>query len=158
MYIVPGLKFPLPIFPSFLEIHLDEIPLLICGFAYGPWSAIFALAIKTIVKLPMTTTLCVGEIADLIYSTVFIIPAAIIYKNKRNFKAVLIGLALGMILQLSVSVLINIYVMIPFYMNLMGLNADVILSICQNANSMIRDISWSFGLFAVLPFNLIKNI
>ena len=47
LYTVPFLKFALPIFPAFLEIHLDEIPAFMAGFAYGPLSGflvVFALA------------------------------------------------------------------------------------------------------------------
>ncbi|HOC81106.1 MAG TPA: ECF transporter S component, partial [Bacilli bacterium] len=97
LYIVPFLKFPLPFFPSFLEFHFDEIPLFIAGFAYGPFSAFCAIIVKTIIKLPFTSTLTVGEWADLIYSTAFIIPAAIIYQKKRNIKGVILGFIIGFI-------------------------------------------------------------
>jgi len=36
LYVIPVFKFSLPFFPSFLEIHIDEIPAFIAGFAYGP--------------------------------------------------------------------------------------------------------------------------
>ena len=32
-------KFPLPIFPSFLDINFSMIPILICAFMLGPWDA-----------------------------------------------------------------------------------------------------------------------
>ena len=51
-------------FPSFLEIHFDEVPAFIAGFAYGPMSAVFILIVKTLVKLPMTITAGVGENDD----------------------------------------------------------------------------------------------
>lgn len=152
------IKFPVPFLPTFLEFHFDEVPVFIAGFAYGPLSAFCVLLVKTVIKLPFTTTLGVGELCDLIYSTVFVLPAVLIYKKHRNFKYALLGLGIGTILQLSVSLIANIYIMIPFYMSVMGLSESAILSLCQQANPAIKDIGWTYGLFAVLPFNAIKDV
>ena len=157
LYVVPGLKFPLPIFPAFLEIHLDEIPLFICGFAYGPLSAILGIFVKTLVKLPMTTSLCVGEIADLIYSIAFIVPAAMIYQKHRNFKGALVGVGIGTLCQLVVSSFFTTFVMLNFYMFVMGLSEEVILNMVRGVGINISSLSWPF-LFAVcLPFNALKD-
>ena len=151
------IKFPVPFLPPFLEFHFDEIPAFIASFAYGPISGIIVLLIKTLIKLPMTSTLGVGELSDLLYSIAFIIPAAIIYKKHRNFKGVIVGLSIGTLFQLSVSLLSNIYLMIPFYMKVMEFPEMAILGMCQAANPNITDIGWSYGLLAVLPFNAIKD-
>lgn len=150
-------KFPLPIFPVFLELHFDEVPIFIASFAYGPLLGFVVLVVKTIIKLPFTNTLCVGELADFLYSFVFIIPASIIYTKKRCFKSVLIGFAIGSVLQLIVSLIFNIYVMIPFYSVVFGLNKEAILAMAQSANGKIVNVRWSLGLFAILPFNLLKD-
>lgn len=151
------IKFPVPFLPSFLELHFDEIPVFIAGFAYGPLTAFCVLLVKTVIKLPFTTTLCVGEICDLLYSIVFILPAVIIYNKHRNFKYAMLGLGIGTLLQLGVSLIANIYIMIPFYMSVMGLSEEAILGICQQANPAITNIGWMYGLLAVLPFNVIKD-
>ena len=151
------IKFPVPFLPSFLEFHFDEVPAFIASFAYGPISGLLVLLIKTLIKLPFTRTLGVGELSDLIYSVAFILPASIIYKRKRNFKSVIIGLSIGTIFQLGVSLLSNIYLMIPFYMKVMELPEAAILGMCKMANPKISDVGWSYGLLAVLPFNIIKD-
>ena len=151
------IKFPVPFLPSFLEFHFDEIPAFIASFAYGPITGILVLLVKTLIKLPFTTTLGVGELSDLVYSFVFIVPASLIYKRHRNFKNVILGLSIGTILQLGVSLLGNIYVMIPFYMKVMGLSKETILGICNIANTNIKNLGFSYGLIAVLPFNAIKD-
>ena len=151
------IKFPVPFLPSFLEFHFDEVPAFIASFAYGPISGLLVLLIKTLIKLPFTRTLGVGELSDLIYSAAFILPASIIYKRKRNFKSVIIGLSIGTIFQLGVSLLSNIYLMIPFYMKVMELPEAAILGMCKMANPKISDVGWSYGLLAVLPFNIIKD-
>ncbi len=151
------IKFPVPFLPPFLEFHFDEIPAFIASFAYGPISGLLVLLIKTLIKLPFTSTLGVGELSDLIYSAAFIIPAAIVYKKHRNFGGVFVGLAIGTMFQLSVSLLSNIYLMIPFYMKVMEFPEQAILGMCQAANPNITNIGWSYGLLAVLPFNAIKD-
>ena len=158
LYIVPYLKFPLLLFPSFLEIHFDEIPALICGFAYGPLCGAFVIVIKTIIKLPFTSTLCVGEIADLIYGLVLVIPSALFYKKNRNIKGAVIGLLIASVIQVVTSSFLTTFVMLDFYMNVMGLSKQAILSMCQAANHNVTSLSWTFLLLVALPFNAIKDV
>ena len=157
LYCVPFLKFPVPFFPSFLEFHFDEIPAFIGAFAYGPLTGLYILLLKTIIKIPLTTTLGVGEIADLIYSVAFIIPAAIYYQRHRTLKGAIKSLILGLFFQLVVSLVANVYLMFPFYMEMFGLSEAGLLKICQFANPAIKDVRWSVGFIAVLPFNAMKD-
>ena len=151
------IKFPVPFMPAFLEFHFDEIPAFIASFAYGPVVGLLVLLVKTLIKLPLTSTLGVGELSDLIFSAAFILPAALIYKRKRNFKGVFIGLAIGTLFQLTVSLLANIYITIPFYLKVMEFPEAAILGMCKAANPNITNIGWSYGLLAVLPFNAMKD-
>lgn len=157
LYIVPIFQIKLLFLPSFLELHFDEIPAFLAGFAYGPVAGALVILIKTILKLPFTSTLCVGELSDLIYSLAFVVPASIVYEKKRNLKGVAQGLLLSTMLQLIVSVVTNIYIMLPFYMNVMGLPYDLILGWCQAANPNVTNLEWGYGLLCVLPLNLIKD-
>ena len=157
LYCVPFLKFPVPFFPSFLEFHFDEIPAFIGAFAYGPMTGFYVLLVKTFIKLPMTNTLAVGEIADLLYSFAFIMPAALLYQKNRTFKGAIKALIIGLFCQLVASLVANVYVMFPFYMRMFGLSEAALLKICQLANPAIQDVRWSVGFIAVLPFNVIKD-
>lgn len=157
LYIAPGLKFPLPFFPSFLELHFDEIPLLIAGFAYGPWSGIFALLIKTIVKLPFSNTMYVGELADFIYSLAFIFPASLIYKKKRSFKGVLIALGVGTIAQLIVSSVVTTYLILDFYMLIMNFPKEAIMGAIHASGINIDSLGLPFLFAVALPFNAFKD-
>ena len=157
LYTIPFLKFSVPFFPAFLELHFDEVPALIATFAYGPLSGTFIILIKTLVKLPMTTSLCVGELADLLYGLCLVIPAGFIYKKKRNIKGALIGLGISTLIQLVVSCFFTTFVILPFYMNVMGLSEQAILSMCQAINPGVTSLSWPFLFIVALPFNLFKD-
>ena len=149
LYMVPIFKLRLPIFPSFLELHFDEIPAFIAGFAYGPLTGFAVIAVKT---------LLVGELTDLILSSLYVCTAAIIYKRIRNLKGVAIAFAVATALQVFVAMVLNVYVMIPFYSNVMNYPLDALLGMMKAAVPAISDVGWSYAFFAVLPFNLIKDV
>lgn len=157
LYLVPGLKFSVPFFPSFLEFHFDEVPALIAGFAYGPLSGFFVILVKTIVKLPMTNTMMVGELADFIYSSLFVIPAAIIYKRHRSIKGALVGLLIATVIQVIGSALITSFLILDFYIFMMGWPKVVILNMCKAANPNVTSLGWTFFFFVALPFNAMKD-
>ena len=160
LYVVPVFKFSLPFFPSFLEIHVDEIPAFVAGFAYGPLTGIAVIAIKTAAKFILTgspNTMGVGELTDLILSSVYVGVATFIYSRKRNLKGVAIGFSIATALQVVVAMLINVYIMIPFYMSVKGYPLESLLKLMQIANPAITDVGWSYAFFAVLPFNLMKD-
>ena len=158
LYVVPFLKFGLPIFPSFLELHFDEVPALIAGFAYGPVCGALVILIKTIVKLPLTSTAGVGELADLIYSVAFIIPAAIIYNKHRSIKGAAVSLGIATVIQLVVATTFTTYVMLDAYCSLYGLTRGIILNMCKAANPAVNDLNFGFLFMISLPFNLIKDV
>lgn len=157
LYLVPFLKFQLPIFPGFLEIHLDEVPILISGFAYGPLSAVVITIVKTLIKIPFTKTMGVGELADLIYTLAFVIPASIIYKRKRNINNSLIAVLVGSGVQLVVSCFVTSFAILNFYMAVMGLSKEAILGMCQAVNPAVTSLGFTFLIMVALPFNAIKN-
>lgn len=158
LYIIPAFNLALPFFPSFLKIHVDEIPVFIAGFAYGPLSAIFILVVKTLAKLPMTITGGVGELADLIYSLAFVLPAAIYYKKYRTIKGAVIGFAIAFAIQIFVASFLTSFVMIKFYIFVMGWPESVILNMCQKINPAVTSLSWPFLFYVAIPFNALKNI
>ena len=157
LYTVPFLKFSLPIFPAFLEIHLDEIPALMAGFAYGPLSGFLVILVKTVVKLPLTGTAGVGELADFIYSAAFVLPAAFIYKKHRTLKGALISLLIATAVQLVVASFGTTFIMLDVYSVLYHLPKQVILGMCQKINPSVTNLTWPFLLMVGLPFNALKD-
>ncbi len=159
LYCIPIFQFKLPsIFPNFLEFHFDEIPIFIASFAYGPLTGFFVIMVRTIIKLPMTSTLCVGEISDFLYSCAFVLPAAFYYQKHRTFKGAIIGFVFGFILQIILSALGNSLFMIDFYLYLFNISEESLLSMIQSINSNITDIHFTLIIYAIIPFNILKDI
>lgn len=157
LYIVPIFNFNLPFLPSFLALHFEEIPAFIAGYAYGPFTAFVVILMKTLIKLPMTNTLGVGELTDFILNIAFILPATLIYKKWRNFKGVFLGFGLSFLIQNVVALFLNVYAMIPFYIFMMGYPEDALLAMCQAVNANVTDLKWSYAFLCVLPLNVIKD-
>lgn len=159
LYAVPYFKLKVPFFPSFLEFHFDEIPAFICGFAYGPFSGFCVLLIKTLIKLPMSTTGTVGEFSDLALSTIYVVIVTFVYSKKRNLKGVLIGFSIGTVIQLVAAMVLNVYVLVPLYLSspLLNITEKDLLYVMRLAIPSIKDIKWSYASVAVLPFNAMKD-
>lgn len=154
------IKFPLPIFPSFLEVNLSMLPIIIIGFMFGPIEGLMAVLIRTMLKLPFTSTLCVGEFADFLIGTAVVLSSSIIYQKHKNKKGAIVALICGCIAWVIMGVLSNYLINIPFYLALYfdnNVNALVgalsIIPGVNESNYMIK-----YLLFAALPFNLLLSV
>lgn len=159
LYVVPVFQIRLAnVFPSFLEFHFDEIPIMIAGLAYGPMTAFWITLVKTIVKLPQSSTMMVGELADFLYTIALVIPTAIYYKKHKNIKGLAIAFSLGFASQIVVSSLCNSLFMIDFYLTLFGMKKETLLAGLHATNPLITDLKLTLTLFGIIPFNIVKNI
>ena len=157
LYIVPYLKFAVPFFPSFLEIHFDEIPATIAGFAYGPLVGFLVILVKTLIKLPFSSTLMVGELTDFIYGSMLVVISSMIYKKHRNIKGALLGFLIAILIQVVASGFITTYLILDFYIFMMGFPKNAILGMCQRINPNVTNLGWPFFFYVALPFNAFKD-
>lgn len=143
--------------PSFYKIDLSEVPVMIGAFAFGPVQGIVIELIKIGVKLILkgTSTGFVGELANFIIGAAMVIPAGIIYKLRRTKKHAIIGMAVSTVIMAVVGVFLNAYVMIPMYTQFMPM--EQIVEAGKAIIPWVND-TFTFCLFCVLPFNLIKGI
>ena len=151
-------EFPLGfIAPSFYKIDLAEVPVMIGTFALGPVQGIVIEVIKIIVKLIIkgTSTGFVGELANLIIGIAMVVPAGIIYKRNKTKKNAIIGMAVSTVVMSVVGVFLNAYVMIPMYSAFMPV--EQIVEAGKVIIPWVHD-TFTFCLFCVLPFNLVKGI
>ena len=154
------LNFPLPFFPSFLEIHLSDFPALICGFALGPLGGALTVLVKVLIKLPFTNTMGVGECADLINGLAFVLPAALIYKQNKNKKSAVMGITIGAMCSVVTSIFANWLVIIPFYLRVMHWDLATIVNFCAKVIPFITEDNFypCYLFVSVLPFNTLRCI
>ena len=152
------IEFPLGfIAPSFYKIDLSEVPVMIGTFAFGPIQGIVIELIKILIKLIIkgTSTGFVGELANFIVGVAMVVPAGIIYKRKKSKKNAVVGMLISTVVMSVVSVFLNAYVMIPLYSAFMPV--EQIIEAGKAIIPWVTD-TFTFCLFCVLPFNLIKGL
>lgn len=153
-------EFAIPVIaPSFYQIDLSEIPVLVGSFVMGPISGIVMEATKIILKLFIkgTSTAYVGDFANFCIGCCFVVPASIIYQHKKTKISAFIGMAVGTFTMATVGVLINYFIMIPFYVKAFNMPLDAILSAGAAINPAISN-KLNFTILCVAPFNILKGV
>lgn len=148
-------------FPSFLELNFSDIPALIGTFTLGPVSGCLIIVVKILVKLIFkgTSTVFVGELADLLIGLAFVVPCGLIYRKKRTFRGALLSVAAGTAASVAMAVLANWIVLVPFYIKLyFGGSWDPLVSMMKPLfPSCTRENFYGFYLWvSVLPFNVMR--
>ncbi len=159
-YILYLLNFPLPfLFPSFLEINLSDLPALIAGFSMGPLAGGVVVGVKILLKLPFTSTACVGELADFLNGIAFVLPASFIYRKNKTLRGAILATVLGGLCSVVGAVIINFTFLIKAYAHFFaGGNLDVIIKACKSVYPKINgDNFYAYYIcFAVIPFNALR--
>ena len=155
------LKFNLPfIFPSFLEINFSLLPIIIVGFMFGPVEGITVVLLRAIIKIPFTSTFCVGELADALIGIPVVLVSSLIYIKFHSKKGALISLLFGVFTWIFAAVLANYFINVPFFIQLYC-NGNVsaflgALSIIPGVTEENYLIKYLF--LAVVPFNGLLSI
>ena len=151
--------FPLPIAPSFYKLDFSELAVLLGGFSMGPLAAIMIEALKNILNVLFTgsNTAYVGEFANFVIGALFTAVASAIYHHKKTRKNAIIGMVVGTLVMAAAGAVVNALVMLPMYSTLYNMPMDVIIGMGSAICGWISDI-WTFCLFAVVPFNIVKGI
>lgn len=154
------LNFAIPsLFPSFLEINISDFPALIAGFAFGPLSGITVAGIKILFKLPLSSTCCVGELADFLNSVALVLPSSLYYRKHKNKKGALISILLGGICTVVVAVITNYTFLVRAYTHFyVGGNFNIIINACSTLYKGINEGNFYvyYIFLAVIPFNLLR--
>ena len=152
------IEIPLFFAPSFYEIDLSEIPIMICTFYLGPVAGVVGELLKIVVKLVLkgTTTAFVGDFANFVVGCSFVLPASIVYHMNKGKKSALTGMIVGTLIMTVFGSLFNAVYLLPTFADLYGMPLDAIIAMGTEVNSAINSVS-TLVLFAVVPFNLIKG-
>ena len=139
---------------AFYKLDLSNIPVLLGAFSMGTVPGIIILALKSVIGLLHSSSAGVGELADFIMGAALIIPASLIYQHSKTKKNAMIGLAVGTLCMIVVSIFVNKWIMLPFYMGAFHMDMD---SILKYANVGGVDSEWKLLLLVTGPFNLLKG-
>ena len=152
-------EIPLPFAPSFYEIDFSEVPVLIGCFSMGPLAGAFIELVKVILNLVIngTDTAGVGEIANFIIGCSFCVPAGIIYKRKKTKKGAIVGMVVGTLCMTILGCFVNAYILLPTYAAAFEMPIEKMVAMGTAVNENITSL-FTFVMFAVAPFNLLKGV
>ena len=149
----------LPNIVFFYKLDFSELPILLCAFAYGPMAGVIAEAVKILVNLLLdgTTTAFVGELANFIVGSVFIIVASGIYHIKKNKTMAIISCIMATLVMTAFAAPLNGIYLVPKLSEVMGIPLKDIVAEGTKINAKVDGI-WMFVLFNVVPINLLKGV
>jgi riboflavin transporter FmnP len=144
--------------PTFYKIDISELPVLICGFAFGPVAGVLTEFIKIVIKLIFkpTSTAFVGELANFCVGSTMILTATIIYHFKKNKKTAIIGCIAGTLIMSVFGTLFNAVYLLPTFAVMYGMPLDALIAMGTEINSGITGV-YTFVAFCVAPLNIIKG-
>ena len=153
------LDFPLLFLaPEFYKLDFSELPVLLCGFYLGPTATVACEGVKILLKLVVkgTSTAFVGDFANFVVGSSFVLPATIWYHHHKHKSGAIVGLVLG---TLSMSILgsaFNAIYLLPKFAQLYGIPLDAIIGMGAKINGSITNVT-TFVMLCVAPLNLLKS-
>ncbi|MBN1777395.1 MAG: ECF transporter S component [Clostridiales bacterium] len=150
-------KLEIVVFPAvpFYKLDLSNLPVLLGTFAMGPVVGSVTLLIKSAVGLFTSTSQGVGELADFLLGLAMVLPVGFLYRKKKSRGTAVLGMAVGGVAATVAGVLLNYFLLIPFFAALFGIQVDVIIAMGTKMIPAV-DSLWKFVWFVTAPFNLIK--
>lgn len=159
LYLIPGI--PLGFFASWLELRFYDIPTIIGTYALGPLAGSVIVAVRFVLKIATvgTSSGYIGELGDLLCGFAMVLPIGFLYKYKRNFKWAVLSLLIGSVASVLVAVVINRFLLVPYYANLTFIGG--MPGLTQQLSVLYPGITAEnfytyYLLLSVVPFNLMR--
>lgn len=152
------MEFPVPFAPPFYGIDFSELPALIGAFAYGPVTGVMIEFCKILIKIFIkpTSTAFVGELANFVVGCTLILPASIIYLQKKTRKRAIIATTTGTLLMAAFGTAFNAVYLLPKFAQMYGMPLEQIVSMGTAIHPSIHDVT-GLVVMCVAPLNLLKG-
>ena len=134
--------FDFPIFPAvpFLKLDFGNVFILLIAFLLGPVEGVIVCAMKEGLRMFGSGSGGVGELANMLMTTSFILLPSIVYQWKKGLKVVIPSLALACGIGTATALVVNRFITFPLYLK-------------DAATAVFAD-----GFWFILAFNLIKTV
>ena len=154
-YVLAFVEFPVPLSPSFARMDLSDLPALIGTFAFGPISGLLIELVKNTLQLLTTSTGGIGEIANFLMGTSYVVVAGVIYKHHKTKKTALLACIAASFVMGAAAALANYFILLPLFETFMPL--DQLIASFAEFLPFIHT-KQDVVLFNALPFNLLKGL
>lgn len=154
-FVLAFFEFPVPLSPSFARMDLSDLPALIGAFAYGPISGVLIELVKNLLQLLTSSTGGIGELANFIMGSSFVVAAGLIYKFHKTKKNAVAACLIASVIMGIVAAIVNYFILLPLFEAFMPLD-----QLIASFGEFIPFIQTKLDvvLFNAFPFNLLKGI
>lgn len=154
-FVLAFFEFPAPLSPSFARMDLSDLPALIGAFAYGPVSGVLIELVKNALQLLTSSTGGIGELANFIMGSSFVVAAGLIYKHYKTKKTAILACLIASVIMGVVATVVNYFILLPVFEAFMPL--DQLIASFGEFMPFIKT-KLDVVLFNAFPFNLLKGI
>ncbi len=152
--------FSFPIFFTlpFINLDISDVPVILGTYMLGPLWGIVIAFVKIALNFVLngTTTVGIGELANLLFTLAYILPAGIIYRYRRTRQGAVLSLIAGTLIASAAAVILDWFVVFPFYISVSSsLTMDAVIGMASKANPMVSG-AGTMMLLSVFPANLLK--
>lgn len=151
-------EFPIFFTLPFIKLGFSDIPVVLGAYTLGPIGGCAIAFIKIALNFIMdgSTTVGVGELANLLFCLSYILPAVFIYRLKRTKKAAILSLVCATLIAAFCAVLLDWFVVFPFYLSVSSdLTMEALISMGKASNPLVSN-GFSLMMLSVFPANLLK--
>ena len=148
--LIPGI----PLFGNIYKLDFSLLPVLLGTFSMGPAEGAVILLLKCLIGWAHSTTMGIGKLAEFLMGLMLILPAGLIYRANKTRKTALLGMTAGTLCMIVGGILVNKWILIPFYMTAFHMDMEKILGMITVAGI---DSETKLLLLITGPFNLIKG-
>lgn len=148
-FILMLFEFPIIPFASYLKIDFSDVPVLIGGYIYGPFSGVMIALLKCLIHA-MVHGFSVGELigvfSDFVSSLALLLPFSLVWRRPQwSFKKqLLVGIITATAVLTIIMSLLNLWVLTPLYMAVWNWKSTLPVA--------------ELVAVGVLPFNIIKGL
>ena len=139
-YLVSFLEIPLFPAANFLELDFGNVFILLIGFLLGPVEGVIVCVLKEGLRAIGSGSGGVGEVANILVTSSYILLPTILYRYKKGIKTVAASLGGACLIGTLVALPINRFINFPLYMG-------------AGASAAFASL-WGY----ILAFNLIKTV
>lgn len=154
-YVLAFVEFPVPLSPSFARMDMSDFPALIGAFAFGPISGLLIEFVKNTLQLLTTSTGGVGEIANFLIGTSYVVAAGVLYKSRKTKKTAWIACIAASFVMGVAAALANYFILLSLFEIFMPMD-QLIASF--GAFMPFIHTKLDIVLFNALPFNILKGL
>ncbi|MBQ8291116.1 MAG: ECF transporter S component [Clostridia bacterium] len=134
--------FDFPLFPAapFLKLDFGNVFILLISFLLGPAEGVIVCVLKETLRIFAGSTGGVGELANMLVTSSYILLPAIVYQRRKGLKIVAFTLAAACLIGTAAALLTNRFINFPLYMG-------------AGAKAFFYEVFW-----VIVAFNLIKTV